>query len=132
MVGYSAPALDILKKYDYQLPEISNQKFNDYIKDVAKIVGLNRMVKITRSQGNKKIEIEKPLHEVISSHMARRTAVTILLNIERMPVSQVMEMTGHVDYATLKRYIDEDKQALRKNLEQTRSVDEMMKVVKTA
>ena len=132
MVGYTAPALDILKKYDYQLPEISNQKFNDYIKDVAKIVGLNRMVKITRSQGNKKIEIEKPLHEVISSHMARRTAVTVLLNIERMPVSQVMEITGHSDFKTLQRYIDEDKQTLRKNLEQTRSVDEMMKVVKTA
>jgi len=132
LLGYAAPALDILKKYNFELPKISNQKFNDHVKDAARVAELNRIVKKTRYQGTKKIAIERPLHEDISSHMARRTAVTILLNIMRLPVSQVMEITGHNDYATLKRYIDEDKQALRKNLEKTKSVDEIMRVVKTA
>ncbi|WP_158865981.1 tyrosine-type recombinase/integrase [Maribellus comscasis] len=132
LVGYAAPALDILKKYDYKLPEISNQKFNDYIKLAAEKAELNRTVKITRYQGTQKIEIVKPLHKAISSHMARRTCVSILLNIYKMPVNQVMEITGHTDYKTLKRYIDEDKQALRQNLEQTKSINEVLKVVKSA
>lgn len=132
LVGYAAPALDILKKYNYKLPIISNQKFNDFLKLAAKEekAELTRMVEINRYQGNKKQTYTKLLNEVISSHMARRTAVSILLNIYNMPVNQVMEITGHVDYKTLKRYIDTDKEALRTNLEQTRSVTELMKVVK--
>ena len=29
----------ILKKYDYQLPKISNQKFNDYLKELFQLIG---------------------------------------------------------------------------------------------
>jgi integrase len=90
------------------------------------------MVEINRSQGVKKLSYTKPLHEVISSHMARRTAVSILLNVYRLPVNQVMEITGHSDYKTLRRYIDKDRESLRTNLEQTRSVSEIMTVVKSA
>jgi integrase len=131
LVGYSAPAMDILKKYNYELPAISNQKTNDYLKLAAAKAELNREVEINRSQGNKKLNFTKPLHEVISTHMARRTAVSILLNVYRVPVNQVMEITGHTDYKTLKRYIDRDRESLRTNLEQTRSVTEFMKVVKS-
>lgn len=131
-VGYSAPAMDILKKYNYELPVISNQKLNDYLKLAAAKAKLTRMVEINRSQGVKKLSYTKPLHEVISSHMARRTAVSILLNVYRLPVNQVMEITGHSDYKTLKRYIDKDRESLRTNLEQTRSVSEIMTVVKSA
>lgn len=130
LVGYASPALDILKKYNYDLPAISNQKFNDYIKLAADKAELNRVVEIKRYQGNKTITLTKPVHKVISSHMARRTAVSILLNVYRIPVSQVMEITGHTDFKTLKRYINKDREALRSNLEQTMSVDQLMKVVK--
>lgn len=134
LVGYAAPALDILKKYNYQLPAISNQKFNDFLKLAAKEekAELTRLVEINRFQGNKKQTYVKPLNDVISSHMARRTAVSILLNIYRVPVPQVMEITGHSDFKTLKRYINKDREALRANLEQTRSVTEIMSIVKTA
>ena len=134
LVGYAAPALNILKKYNYHLPSISNQKFNDFLKLAAKEekAELTRLVEINRFQGNKKQTFVKPLHEVISSHMARRTAVSILLNIYRVPVPQVMEITGHSDFKTLKRYINKDREALRTNLEQTRSVTEIMSIVKSA
>jgi integrase len=132
LVGYSASALDILKKYNYELPVISNQKFNNILKKAAAKAELNRIVEINRFQGNKKQSYIKPLHEVISSHMARRTAVSILLNVYRVPVPQVMEITGHSDFKTLKRYINKDREALRSNLEQTRSVTEIMSIVKIA
>lgn len=35
-------AKDILEKYDYSLPRISNQKFNSYLKEIAVIVGIDK------------------------------------------------------------------------------------------
>ena len=46
--GFVAPALDILKKYDYELPSISAQKFNDYIKEVGELAGIDDPVTIKR------------------------------------------------------------------------------------
>jgi integrase len=132
-VGYFAPALDILKKYGLKLPILTNQKFNEYVKIAAREAKLNRTVKLTRYQGSREIIYEKPIHEVISSHMGRRSAVSILLNVYNMPVSQVMEITGHTDYKTLKRYIDKNPAALRENLSKTQSVTAYgkMKLVKS-
>jgi len=132
-LGYVAPALDILKKYNYELPDISNQKFNDYVKEAAEVAELDRPVKIERLKGVEKIIIEKPLHQFVSMHTGRRTCVSLLLNVAKMPIPQVMEITQHTDYDTLKKYINEDKNALRNNLKETRSViDFEMKLVKQA
>ena len=53
------PAVEVLEKYNKKLPIISNPKYNQYLKVVAQAAG-----------------IEKP----ISSHWARHTGATMLLN----------------------------------------------------
>lgn len=67
------PALDILSKYGNSLPIISNQKYNQYIKILATMAGINKPV---------------------SSHWARHTGATMLLNsgVEMEIVSKVL---GH-------------------------------------
>ena len=132
-LGYIAPALDILNKYNYQLPEISNQKFNDYIKEAAEAAKLKRPVRIERMKGIEKIIIEQPLHKFITMHTGRRTCVSLLLNVAKMPIPQVMDITQHTDFKTLRKYINEDPDALRNNLGETSSVvDIKMKIVKEA
>lgn len=37
----------LLDKYEWTIPKITNQKFNEYIKEVCKIVGSNDLVKKT-------------------------------------------------------------------------------------
>jgi integrase len=101
--GFAAPALDILEKYDYKLPQISGQKFNEYIKEVAVKAELKSDVLIKRFSGNKEIEIRKPKSEFVSSHMARRTFVTILLQ-RGVPATTIMKLTGHKDLRTLLKY----------------------------
>lgn len=131
--GFIAPALTILKKYNYVLPVISNQKFNEYIKEAAELATLNRPVSIERMLGRKKLIIENPLHQFITMHTARRTCVSLLLNVAKMPIPQVMDLTQHTDFKTLRKYINEDPDALRKNLKETRSVvDVKLRVVKKA
>jgi site-specific recombinase XerD len=68
-----SPALDILHKYNGSLPIISNVKYNEYLKIVAQTAG-----------------IDKPL----STHWARHTGATILLN-EGVPMQIVSKICGH-------------------------------------
>ncbi len=114
-VGFCAPALTILKKYDYDLPKITNQKFNLYIKEVFRVVGFNRNVLIKRYSGKKLLKIDQPLHEYASAHMARRTAVTLLLE-SGMSMLMVMKLTNHTDTRTLLKYENAGQDALEQAL----------------
>lgn len=67
------PALDILKKYKGKLPMMSNQKYNDYLKILAMTAG-----------------IKKP----VSSHWARHTGATLLLN-SGCGMEVVSKVLGH-------------------------------------
>ena len=68
------PALDILEKYDGRLPVISNVKYNEYLKSLAMAAG-----------------ISKP----VSSHWARHTGATLLLNVGHVDMEIVARVLGH-------------------------------------
>ena len=75
-------ALSILAKYsDYPqpLPVISNQKMNDYLKELCKIAGIDEPVKTVRYKGSEPIENTYKKYEVIGTHTARRTFVCLSL-----------------------------------------------------
>lgn len=101
--GYIAKGLDILKKYNYKIPAISNQKFNDYIKEVGQLAGIDEPVRIIRFNAKNEIIIEKPKYDFMSSHMGRRTLVTILLS-KGVPITLVQNITQHSDIRTLMKY----------------------------
>ena len=68
-------ALEILDKYNYHLPHLSNVKYNAYLKELGDICGL-----------------KKNLH----SHLARHTWATILLNCG-MDMVSVSKCLGHAN-----------------------------------
>ena len=100
----------ILKKYDNQFPNqplppvLSNQKTNDYLKEIAKKAKINEAVSLTKYNGSTKIVINEPKHNLITTHTARRTFVTLSLE-KGMRAEVVMEITGHKDYRTFKKYV---------------------------
>lgn len=130
LVGYASTAMDILKKYNFELPVISNQKMNDYLKEAGKVAGLDRQVQIKRYIGKKEILFDEPLYTFISSHTARRTAVSLLLNVGNMPINKVRDITGHSSLKTLDKYIDKDVEALEDSMSQTKGINSAMRVVK--
>lgn len=93
----------LLEKYDYNFPKISNQKFNDYIKEVFKIMGYDENIKKTMKLGKEIIESITPLYERISSHTARRSFITIMKN-EKIPDKVIMGMTGHKSLDVFNKY----------------------------
>lgn len=90
--------------YDTSTITISNQKYNDYIKELCEHVGISQPIMKISYRGNK--EIQEPLkkHEIMSSHHGRRFFITQnLINGVRPEV--IMSMTGHVDFRSFKKYI---------------------------
>lgn len=98
----------ILKKYEgmhQPLPVISNQKLNDYVKELCKDAGINEPIEIVRYRGSKREAITYPKHELIGVHTGRKTFAT--LSLERgMSAEEVMAITGHKDYKSFKRYVN--------------------------
>lgn len=102
----------ILDEYGGYPPKISNQKFNDYIKLVLKDCGINRAVVIRNQRGREVSEVICPIYEVASSHLGRKTFTSILLE-KGIPIQDVMSMTGHQDYRSMRPYIALNKKHLR-------------------
>jgi len=116
--GFIRNALPILEKYNYTLPVISNQKFNEYLKDIGEIAELVQPVRIIRFSGVKEVQIRQPKYEFMSSHMARRTFVTIMLE-KGVPITVVQKLTQHSDIRTLMKYESHDENALFESLKKT-------------
>ncbi len=96
-------SISVLEKYNYKLPSLSSQKFNEYIKDVFKEIGFTEDVKKTTRIGNEVIEVVQPLYQRISSHTARRSFITIMKN-EKVPDKIIMEFTGHKSLEVFNKY----------------------------
>lgn len=112
VIPYNNFSLSILKKYealkhtddDPILHVISNQKYNKYIKRLCEKAGFDRPYVESYMVGNEERHSKpRPLYEVISSHCARRTFVTIALYLG-IPAEVVMEYTGHKSHEVLELY----------------------------
>ena len=102
----------ILEKYegvhfegDKALPVISNQKMNTYLKELGKLAGIDEPIKQTYYIGNERKEEVHPKHELLASHVGRRTFICNALSLG-IPAQVVMKWTGHSDYKAMKPYID--------------------------
>ncbi|MAL60635.1 MAG: integrase [Flavobacteriaceae bacterium] len=94
----------VLEKYDYELPIISSQKFREYIKEACMLVGFKDKIIKTSFIGKERIEEEFYKYQVISTHTARRTFITLSLEKGMRP-DIVMSITGHKSYSSFKKYI---------------------------
>jgi site-specific recombinase XerD len=102
----------ILTKYNGNLPKISNQKINKYLKELFVKLELNRPVNTHIVRGKVVFSEVKQLSEVISSHAARRTFISLCLQ-KGMPIVDVAKMSGHGDFRSMKPYIQVTRKHLR-------------------
>lgn len=76
------PAMEVLKKYDYQLPQLSNQKLNEYLKTIKELA---------------------KIHKPMTSHVARHSFATLILTYD-IPIEKLSRMMGHSDIKTTQIY----------------------------
>ena len=76
------PAMEVLKKYDFKLPRISNQKANDYLHLIQAAMKLNKN---------------------LTFHIARHSFATLALAHD-VPIENVARMLGHQNIRTTQIY----------------------------
>ena len=110
-------AKEILERYkEYEgklLPFISEQKYNDAIKKIFKLAGVDRIVTILDPLTHN--EIKRPIYEVASSHLARRTFIGNIYKKVKDP-NLVSALSGHKEGSkAFRRYRDIDEE-MKKDL----------------
>ena len=76
------PAMDVLKKYDYKLPVISNQKLNEYCHVIEALC---------------------QIHKPVTCHIGRHSFATLMLSYG-FSLETVKKMLGHKDIKTTQIY----------------------------
>lgn len=106
---------EILQNNNGKFPRnISNQKFNDYIKKVCKDVGINELVEGAKTvninadtEGTnkvfRKVKGTYKKHELVSTHICRRSFAT--LHYGKLPTPVIMAVTGHATEKMFLKYI---------------------------
>lgn len=100
--------LEILKKYSESakgLPRlISNQRMNDYLKEIGREVGLSEQLIRTRTNGGLKVQTKVKKYELLTTHTARRSFATNLYK-SGFPSISIMKITGHKTEKAFMTYI---------------------------
>ena len=96
---------DVAFENDKVLPVITNQKMNDYLKELAEMAGIDEPVRQTYYRGNERIDEVTPKYALLGTHAGRRTFICNALALG-IPPQVVMKWTGHSDYKAMKPYID--------------------------
>lgn len=73
----------IWQKYNYQFGKISNQKYNEYLKEIAFELGIKK---------------------TLTTHVGRKTFAMIKLNYESYSIEAVSKMMGHATVKTSEMY----------------------------
>ena len=76
------PAMEVLRMYNYRLPRLSNQKYNDFLHLIEA-----------------RLQLNKPL----TTHLARHTFATLVLS-QDVPIENLARMLGHKDVRTTQVY----------------------------
>lgn len=88
-----------------RLPEPpSNQVYNRHLKVIGRLAGLDDEVMIVRHRGAERVELRRKKWQVLTSHVARRTMITLSL-AAGLPAELVMRVSGHRDMETFRRYV---------------------------
>lgn len=117
-VPLNSIAAEIVERYKDEgraalLPFVTAQKYNDAIKEAFTLAGLTRAVTVLDPKTRQ--EVQRPLNEIASSHLARRTFVGNLYKQVKDP-NLIAKLSGHTEGSrAFARYrdIDED---IRKEL----------------
>jgi integrase len=100
--------LQILDKRNGEFPRsLSDQKYNDYIKEVCKLTGINELTQggkmIDTDKGMRKVSGVYPKYELVTSHIGRRSFASNFYG--KIPTSYLIYITAHGSEAQFLCYI---------------------------
>ena len=116
---YSKAILDIYKDIPFEddkcLPVISNQKFNEYLKELGQEAKFNQPETMVYFVGAERKEETNPKWHYLSTHVGRRTFISnaVFFNI---PSEVIMQWTGHKDHKMMEKYLKINEKQKRREM----------------
>ena len=99
---------NILAKYDGKLPrQISNQKFNDYLREIGELAGFTGTESVVRNIAGVNVIVKRRVCDMLTSHTARRSFATNMYNA-KVPVASIRAITGHKTDVSFYAYVKTD------------------------
>lgn len=97
----------IMDRYNGMFPKtISNQKFNEYLKDVCKKCELlNIDVSLKAFVAGKRLVLTQPKYTLVKSHTARRSFATNEYKRGELTIAEIRAITGHKTDKSFYKYI---------------------------
>lgn len=99
----------IMQRYEGKTPNslpppISNQKLNEYLKELGRLVGITEESTMSQTKGGLKITRTQPKYELMTTHVCRRSFATnqYLMGV---PTADIMAITGHKTESIFFHYI---------------------------
>jgi integrase len=96
--------LEILKKYDFAIPSLSDVLMNRYLKLVGQAAGFTDEIRVIDNKGGLPYEKTVPRWKEFKTHVARRSFATNFYR-EGIPIAVLMKMTGHKKESQFLEYI---------------------------
>jgi len=87
------------------LRPLHNQVLNRHLKELAVLAGIDTPTERTHYAGGKRHTHTAPKYELVTTHTARRTFVTLALEAGLRP-ELIMKITGHKDLKSFSRYVN--------------------------
>lgn len=85
---------------------ISNQKTNQYLKEVTAMVpSLQQIIEVDQVEGGQKITRKIPKWQLVTTHTARRSFATNIYKSGLMTTIDIMQITGHKTEQAFLKYI---------------------------
>ena len=95
--------MDILAKRNGEFPrKMSDQRYNEHIKKVAELAEIDKIMKGGKIENRRKVIKNYKKWELVTSHIGRRTFVSLFKNI--LGNKNIMTMTGHTTDAMVNLY----------------------------
>ena len=101
---------DVLNKYwknENPLPQITNQKGNEYLKEIAEKAGLVRNFNYIQKKNKTSTETTFKAWQMITWHVSRHSFITNSIQFG-VPQDVVRRVVGHSSFKTLEKYIQND------------------------
>jgi integrase len=106
---------------------ITNQKLNDYLKELGERAGITEAVEVIRYRGGTRESHTVPKWQRLGCHTGRRTFVTLSLERGLRP-ELVMKITGHRDWKSFKRYVNITEQAVEREFARVYDMPTTLKI----
>lgn len=109
----NAPTLRLVPSYGGG--SLNNQKYNAHLKEVGKLAGMTGDWITEKQSGRTKTREVRPKYELLTSHVVRRTFVTMCLR-KGMSPEDIRAVTGHTTADMMLKYVKFDNESKREKM----------------